>query len=143
MKKISRMPVWLSSPSYPSLREARTFKRLRTQSSETFKDCCVEETKEICRFIWCNIHSLTHLVFRERTLLALGFYIGVKDGHAEEKVKYRRLSTRYVYHKHCFKTFKKCPAFFPLRSCRTAYINSCSLLRELFELPKGYCVFHS
>ncbi|XP_075894426.1 ryanodine receptor 2 [Nelusetta ayraudi] len=30
-----------------------------------------------------------------KTLLALGFYIGLKDGHAEEKVKYKRFSTRY------------------------------------------------
>lgn len=71
------------------------------------------------------------MLFHERTLLALGFYIGLKDGHAEEKVKCRRLSTRYVYCKRCFETLKEFPAFFLLRFCRTAYIYSYSPSRKI------------
>lgn len=31
-----------------------------------------------------------------RTLLALGFHIGLTDDHAEERIKYMRLASKYV-----------------------------------------------
>lgn len=37
------------------------------------------------------------LYFHWRTLLALGFYIGLNEDHTEERVKYTRLATKYVH----------------------------------------------
>ena len=37
------------------------------------------------------------ILYSLRTLLALGVHIGLLDDHADEKVKYIRLSNKYVH----------------------------------------------
>lgn len=102
MKVRGMIRVWWSSASCRRRRGTRTFRWPRTHSGEIYY------------LHYCNTHyfetfwvvnSLNawfkfirfRLFFCCRTLLALGFHIGLTADHAEEKVKYMRLANKYVH----------------------------------------------